>query len=87
MTALARRAHSRSRGVARNTAVSAFRTLIRLAVGFALLPLLLHGIGSAQTGTVPVRHHADRLLHGHRSQRWIERDALRRRTPRQALGP
>jgi O-antigen/teichoic acid export membrane protein len=50
MTALARRAYSRSRGVARNTAVSAFRTLIRLAVGFALLPLLLHGIGSAQTG-------------------------------------
>ncbi len=50
MMAPARKAYARSRGVARNTAVSALRTLIRLGVGFALRPLLLHGIGSARTG-------------------------------------
>jgi O-antigen/teichoic acid export membrane protein len=36
--------------VARNTAISGARTLIRLLVGFALLPLMLHGIGSTRTG-------------------------------------
>jgi O-antigen/teichoic acid export membrane protein len=33
-----------------NTAVSAARTLIRLAIGFALLPILVHRLGSASTG-------------------------------------
>ncbi|MDQ6775571.1 MAG: polysaccharide biosynthesis C-terminal domain-containing protein [Actinomycetota bacterium] len=37
-------------GVPTNTAVSAVRTVVRLLVGFALLPLLVHGIGSAPTG-------------------------------------
>ena len=50
MISLARRTYARSRGVPRNTAISALRTVIRLAVGFALLPLLLHGIGSMRTG-------------------------------------
>lgn len=36
--------------VALNTAVSGLRTIVRLGVGFALLPLLLHGIGPARTG-------------------------------------
>jgi O-antigen/teichoic acid export membrane protein len=36
--------------IARNTIATAFNIGVSLAVGFALLPLLLHGIGQARTG-------------------------------------
>jgi O-antigen/teichoic acid export membrane protein len=49
-SAFRRRGRVRHGGIVLNTTVSAARTMLRLLVGFALLPLLLHGIGATRTG-------------------------------------